>query len=263
MFRRRLSVLAVGGITAAVLLVSARSSEARVFRRGRVGYAVRVVPFGVYYYGYVPRYYVGFPVAYPVNYGAYYPYSYYGGSYAPYPYRGADYPGYSQQSYYANPAPVVETQPAPAAQDNYQSARPPASYNPPAPVATSPPETDNPPAPAANRDVALVTVDLPDANAQLWFQDKPTGGRGVVREFESPPLVPGQAYVYHLRVRWAQDGGYVEEKRDVSVQAGDRLTVDFRATSPAEANRPPAPPANEVAPPPQEQQLPRSDYPVP
>jgi uncharacterized protein (TIGR03000 family) len=44
---------------------------------------------------------------------------------------------------------------------------------------------------------AQITVSVP-ANAELWFDSSMTTSRGPVREFQSPPLTPGQ-YTYDLR----------------------------------------------------------------
>src|SRR5262249_12814251 len=48
--------------------------------------------------------------------------------------------------------------------------------------------------------------------------------------FVSPPLAPGQEYVYHLRVRWTDN----ERTQRLIVRPGDTLTFDFMGYGGAE-----------------------------
>jgi uncharacterized protein (TIGR03000 family) len=52
---------------------------------------------------------------------------------------------------------------------------------------------------------------------------------GTLRQFESPPLVPGMEYTYGVTVTWNQDGREVVETRELLVRAGDRLSASFPA----------------------------------
>jgi len=72
-----------------------------------------------------------------------------------------------------------------------------------------------------------VQVDLPDPNAEVWFEGAPTQQRGTTREFESPELMPGRTYTYHIRARWMDNGQMKDETRTVAVQAGQHMEVDF------------------------------------
>src|SRR5690348_5468587 len=74
---------------------------------------------------------------------------------------------------------------------------------------------------------ALIEVKLPAADADLWFQGERTTHTGVLRQFKSPPLVPGRSYTYEIMALWGDGGRDTKEVRRVPVHAGDRLTVDF------------------------------------
>jgi uncharacterized protein (TIGR03000 family) len=79
------------------------------------------------------------------------------------------------------------------------------------------------------------------AGAQVWFENQLTNQQGAVRYFESPPLKPGQEYVYHVQADWQQNGQHVSQTRDVHVHSGDSVTVTF--TNPASENSREAVPA--------------------
>jgi uncharacterized protein (TIGR03000 family) len=76
-------------------------------------------------------------------------------------------------------------------------------------------------------DTATIRMQVPEG-ARIWFNGKATSQTGAVRAFETASLAPGRDYVYHVRVRWGENGETVERNRDVTVHAGDqiRLTVD-------------------------------------
>jgi len=140
--------------------------------------------------------------------GSYYsPFGYYGGpGYGPY-YRGYGYapsyydgtPGYPN---YPQPVPLV-----PRTQIRHS--------NYPAPV----------------QDFVNVTVLLPAADAQVWFENKLTTQRGMERLYESPPLAPNHSHTYTIKARWMENGKAVTQERQVSVQAGQDVTVNFREES--------------------------------
>jgi uncharacterized protein (TIGR03000 family) len=74
---------------------------------------------------------------------------------------------------------------------------------------------------------ALIDVFLP-AEASLSFQGIAMTETGSVREFQSPPLVPGRTYTYDLRATWkTEDGREVARSRRLTVRAGDHLEVDL------------------------------------
>ena len=75
----------------------------------------------------------------------------------------------------------------------------------------------------------ILNVLVPRDDAQVFLGTAATTSTGTERRFESPPMQPGKRYQYTVTARWMQDGKMVEQKRDVPVQAGQEITVDFRA----------------------------------
>jgi uncharacterized protein (TIGR03000 family) len=81
---------------------------------------------------------------------------------------------------------------------------------------------------------ALIDVVLP-ADATLSVQGVPmTDESGALRQYQSPPLVPGRTYTYDVRAAWkGQDGREVTRTRHLTIRAGDHLEVDLtRGTMP-------------------------------
>jgi uncharacterized protein (TIGR03000 family) len=126
---------------------------------------------------------------------------YYGYGYSPWWYR---YPGYYDYGYNYDYVPGYY---------NYQSAYPVPEAN-----------YEMPPAEDATRVTAVVRVPTPDA--QLLVEGQEMNSGGARRVFVSPPLEEGR-YVYNFEVRWQENGRPRDEKRQVSVHPGDRITVDF------------------------------------
>jgi uncharacterized protein (TIGR03000 family) len=73
--------------------------------------------------------------------------------------------------------------------------------------------------------VALVVAHLPEG-AHIWFEDEPTKQTGNLRQFVSPPLMPGKNYTYTVRVEWPEDGQWVSQMHSFRVHAGDIHCVD-------------------------------------
>jgi uncharacterized protein (TIGR03000 family) len=73
----------------------------------------------------------------------------------------------------------------------------------------------------------LIEVKLPASDADVWFDGNRTSRTGVVRQFQTPPLVIGRAYKYEVRALWNVGGKEIKETRKVTVKAGDRVSVDF------------------------------------
>jgi uncharacterized protein (TIGR03000 family) len=80
----------------------------------------------------------------------------------------------------------------------------------------------------ANAD-ARIRVNVPDSNAQVFFDDSPTRQTGMERLFTSPPLDPSKSYTYTIRATWMDNGKEVTRTKDVKVQSGRTSIVDFRA----------------------------------
>jgi uncharacterized protein (TIGR03000 family) len=72
-------------------------------------------------------------------------------------------------------------------------------------------------------------VRLPDANAEVWFQDYKTQQRGTLRYYESGRLDPKLSYTFQVRARWLEKGQQMDETRLVQARAGQTVTLDFSA----------------------------------
>jgi uncharacterized protein (TIGR03000 family) len=75
----------------------------------------------------------------------------------------------------------------------------------------------------ANRQATLV-VNLP-ASATLTVNNTPTSLTSSRRVFTTPPLEPGKAYYYTLRIDVIRDGQKLTATRDVDIRAGQETTV--------------------------------------
>lgn len=73
---------------------------------------------------------------------------------------------------------------------------------------------------------AVLAVNVPPA-AEVWVDGNATRQTGAQRLFSSPPLPPGQNYVYVVRVRWLENGQPVEHMKTVNVQGGERVQMQF------------------------------------
>jgi uncharacterized protein (TIGR03000 family) len=89
----------------------------------------------------------------------------------------------------------------------------------------------------SNPNDAGFIVRLPDANAEVWFQDHKTQQGGTVRQFESESLDPNRTYTFQVRARWTKDGQPMDQTRQVQARAGQTVTVDF-TTEQAPSNTP-------------------------
>jgi uncharacterized protein (TIGR03000 family) len=63
--------------------------------------------------------------------------------------------------------------------------------------------------------------------AEVWLEGKKTEQTGEVRCFISPPLTPGEDYLYTIKARWQEGGKDVEQVQKVVVHPGSRLNVRF------------------------------------
>ena len=76
-----------------------------------------------------------------------------------------------------------------------------------------------------DRNSALLIAHLPE-DAQIFVQDQPTTQTGNLRQFLSPALVPGSKYAYTVRVRWHENGQWVEHMHTFPIQAGEAHCID-------------------------------------
>jgi len=141
--------------------------------------------------------------------------SYFGYGYSPY-YYGYRMPyasSYSTPYYYGTPY-------------SYNYGSPAYGYIPSSAAASyyySPSDTST----GQNPNVALIEVRVPE-DAELWFDLERMNQTGAQRLFRSPELQPGKSYTYDVRARWTDAAGKeVERIKQVKVQAGARVSVDF------------------------------------
>ena len=74
---------------------------------------------------------------------------------------------------------------------------------------------------------ALIDVLVP-ADATLSFQGITMPETGAVREFQTPPLLPGRTYSYDVRATWrTADGQDVTRTRHVTVRPGEHALLDL------------------------------------
>ena len=76
--------------------------------------------------------------------------------------------------------------------------RPPARYT--ITITVSPQMAEGP---REKADIATVMAYVPE-NAQIWFDGEPTKQRGVLREYESPPLQAGKKWIKPSKVEYAK-----------------------------------------------------------
>jgi uncharacterized protein (TIGR03000 family) len=77
-------------------------------------------------------------------------------------------------------------------------------------------------------DVLLRIRVPPDAIVRI--NGAATAQQGMRREFVSSGLVPGRSYTFVVSAQWTEPNGQtMEQERRISVQGGDRRTVDFLA----------------------------------
>jgi uncharacterized protein (TIGR03000 family) len=83
-------------------------------------------------------------------------------------------------------------------------------------------------APAAVQQFVRVTVLVPTAGTQVWFDNAATAQTGMTRMFDSPALAANQDFVYTVKASWMENGKSVNQERRVDVHAGQNITVNFR-----------------------------------
>lgn len=140
---------------------------------------------------------------------------------------GGPYYGTYDNSYLPNYASYYYS---PDYDGSYVSSYPDAAASDPPDVAPAQTATVAPTSPGTGLVVAgnqaHIRVVLP-ANAELWFDGQKTAATGIVRDFSTPPITPGQDYSYQVRARWTDDGHQVERTRNIDFRAGQEVVVDL------------------------------------
>ncbi len=90
-----------------------------------------------------------------------------------------------------------------------------------------------PAAPAAPAEAApapagclILSVKVPQPQAEVYVDGVKTAQTGTDRLFESPPLTGGN-FQYEVTARWVERGGTVEVKRTATGRPGDVVRLDF------------------------------------
>ena len=77
-------------------------------------------------------------------------------------------------------------------------------------------------------DAAQIIVRVPDASAQVFFDDHRTYTQGsTTRYFVTPSLPSGGSYNYTVTATWTQGGQSVTRQRQIQVAPGHTTVVDF------------------------------------
>lgn len=73
---------------------------------------------------------------------------------------------------------------------------------------------------------AEIVLHVPPS-AAVWVDGIRSQYSGVERRFLTPPLTPGDRYVYDVRAVWTAGGQLIDRRRQLSFRAGDRVVLDF------------------------------------
>ncbi len=74
---------------------------------------------------------------------------------------------------------------------------------------------------------AHITVQVPTADAQVFFDGTQTQQQGVDRVFVTPPLEPGVTFHYTIEAKWEENGKEMNKTRIITVNPGGSATVIF------------------------------------
>ena len=89
--------------------------------------------------------------------------------------------------------------------------------------------------PTLDDDAALLTVAVPNDDAEVTVNGHPTTSDGPVRQFMSRGLKEGYIYTYNVNVKYTLDGKTVEDSKAVKLRPGDmeRLVFEPSDASPS------------------------------
>ncbi|HEY7159215.1 MAG TPA: TIGR03000 domain-containing protein [Gemmataceae bacterium] len=208
-------------------------------------YSIYGLGYGGYGYGVTVGPTLG--LGYGLGYGTYGPgyggigYGGYSSAYGGYGYAapGVAYPsggyGYPAKPY-SNGSPNPYATPPSRAESNYPPAQQSAPEQP-VPQRELPPPTRNPQQEQApvKDNTARLTIIVPEG-AELWFNGTKTSQTGTRREFDTPPLTPGQDFKYTIKSRWTEGGKPMEVTHAVQVRANTSQVIDL--TKVTSANSP-------------------------
>ena len=74
---------------------------------------------------------------------------------------------------------------------------------------------------------ASIRMFLPDAKAKVWFDGTLTKSTGAVPNFTTPPLEPGTAQHYLIKLTYMLDGRETTQERTIAVMPGHTAMFHF------------------------------------
>jgi len=93
--------------------------------------------------------------------------------------------------------------------------------------------------PPASATAAATTIEVivPEPGARVWLQGKETTSQGTRRRYESPLLDVGFTYSYYVKAAWGDDSGPQTVEREVWIEPGAFVTIDFTQAPPRISRR--------------------------
>jgi uncharacterized protein (TIGR03000 family) len=78
-----------------------------------------------------------------------------------------------------------------------------------------------------------ISVTLPEDDAELFIEDKPTKATGLTREFETPNIDAGKTYEYKFTAKWRPNNyTLITRNKTVTFKGGEELKVDMTVDDP-------------------------------
>jgi uncharacterized protein (TIGR03000 family) len=83
--------------------------------------------------------------------------------------------------------------------------------------------------PQAGVQQGWLDIRVPASTAQVLINDVPTNVQGMNRLFITPALDPQRENLYEIKAKWTQNGQQVEKSKEIKIQPGQRVVIDFNA----------------------------------
>jgi len=80
---------------------------------------------------------------------------------------------------------------------------------------------------ASADDRAVVTIQIPADESDIWIQGEKSRQTKSRQEYISPPFPPGKKYFYEVRARWQEGDRTYDETRSFAIFLGRPVLVDF------------------------------------
>jgi len=87
--------------------------------------------------------------------------------------------------------------------------------------------SESQPGTTSTADGTPIRVIVPDAQANVWINDRKMTATGTSRSLNAPALRAGDTSGYRVRASWTKDGQVVTQERTISPTAGQSSVVDF------------------------------------